>query len=387
MEKLDLTKFINKANVVHSFKYTYNNAEYTGIKNKLLIFCHKHGDFIQSPDKHLRGQGCPKCKFDKMEQTNIKKYGTKYPSQNKEIQEKIKQTNIERYGADNPFSNKEIQYKIKKTMLEKYGVASPIQNKEIQDKIKKTMLEKYGAIHTYQSCMLNNKIKQTNLDRYGVEFPTQNNDIYNKIKKTNLERYGVASPIQNNDIYNKIKQTNLEKYGVASHTQKHMLDILPLINDYTWLFQQYILYNKTSIQIAQELNIDITTICNYLRKHEIEIKYTVGYSIKCIQWLESIMEQEDIFIQHAGNIGEYQIPGTRYKADGYCHENNTVYEFHGDIFHGNPDLFKDDDKPNFYKNNLTAKELYNKTKEREQEIINLGYNIITIWENDYNGKT
>lgn len=51
--------------------------------------------------------------------------------------------------------------------------------------------------------------------------------------------------------------------------------------------------------------------------------------------------------------------------------------------HSNPDLFDAEYKCHPF-NNFTAKELYNKTKERENEIISIGYNLITIWENDYN---
>ena len=34
-------------------------------------------------------------------------------------------------------------------------------------------------------------------------------------------------------------------------------------------------------------------------------------------------------IQHAGNVGEYRIPGVGFFMDGYCQDTNTVYEFHG----------------------------------------------------------
>ncbi len=55
------------------------------------------------------------------------------------------------------------------------------------------------------------------------------------------------------------------------------------------------------------------------------------------------MSIEGIYIQYALNDGEYQIPGTRYKADGYCSETNTIYEFHGDYWHGNPSKFSPTD--------------------------------------------
>ena len=102
-----------------------------------------------------------------------------------------------------------------------------------------------------------------------------------------------------------------------------------------------------------------------------------------IRWMESIMASENIFIPHAANTGEYNIPTTRYKADGYCVETNTVYEFHGDCFHGNPDIFSPTDCPNFYRPELTAAELYATTIVRENEIKALGYNLVVMWENDF----
>lgn len=67
--------------------------------------------------------------------------------------------------------------------------------------------------------------------------------------------------------------------------------------------------------------------------------------------------------------------------DGYEPSTNTVYEFHGDYWHGNPKKYN----PN--KINSRAKksfgELYNNTLEREQRIISSGYNLVTTWESDW----
>ena len=53
--------FINKANEVHNYKYTYNNSVYVGDKVELFITCKVHGDFEQIPNSHFRGNGCPNC--------------------------------------------------------------------------------------------------------------------------------------------------------------------------------------------------------------------------------------------------------------------------------------------------------------------------------------
>ena len=45
----------------HGNKYDYSKMEYTGVDAKIIIICPLHGEFLQSPDKHRTGNGCPKC--------------------------------------------------------------------------------------------------------------------------------------------------------------------------------------------------------------------------------------------------------------------------------------------------------------------------------------
>lgn len=111
-----------------------------------------------------------------------------------------------------------------------------------------------------------------------------------------------------------------------------------------------------------------------------------GYCIKRhskgqIEWLNFIQIKDGIIIQHAENIGEFIISNTNYKADGYCKETNTIYEYHGDFWHGNPNKYVLTDINPISKK--TFGELYQKTLEREQQIRDLGFNLITIWESDW----
>ena len=109
--------------------------------------------------------------------------------------------------------------------------------------------------------------------------------------------------------------------------------------------------------------------------------YKQNYSRVAIEWLEGIMKEEGIFIQHAENGGEVRVG--IYFADGYCEETNTVYEFHGSYYHGDPTMFEDDDRPHPFKKQFTAKELHEQTMFKEQEIRNLGYNLVVMWESEY----
>lgn len=108
-----------------------------------------------------------------------------------------------------------------------------------------------------------------------------------------------------------------------------------------------------------------------------------NFSRKAILWLESIANKEKIYIQHAGNAGEFTIPGSNYRADGYCKFTNTVYEFHGDKFHGNLVKYAPDDRCHPFDSNVTALELYDRTIRKEEFIKHKGYNLVVIWESDY----
>ena len=53
--------FIEKANIIHDNKYSYETADYVTSQRKITITCKKHGDFEQQPNNHLHGNGCPSC--------------------------------------------------------------------------------------------------------------------------------------------------------------------------------------------------------------------------------------------------------------------------------------------------------------------------------------
>ena len=54
-------KFIEKAKNRHGDKYDYSKVEYINSTTKVCIICKEHGEFWQTPQGHVRGQGCPKC--------------------------------------------------------------------------------------------------------------------------------------------------------------------------------------------------------------------------------------------------------------------------------------------------------------------------------------
>lgn len=58
---LTKSEFVKKANKIHNNKYDYNKTIYCKSKDNVKIICPIHGIFIQKPNSHLSGHGCPNC--------------------------------------------------------------------------------------------------------------------------------------------------------------------------------------------------------------------------------------------------------------------------------------------------------------------------------------
>ena len=79
---------------------------------------------------------------------------------------------------------------------------------------------------------------------------------------------------------------------------------------------------------------------------------------------------------------EYRLPEKkRLVVDGYDSTTNTIYQFHGDFWHGNPSKFVRTDLNERTK--VTYGESYDRTSRIENEIRSYGYNVVTIWETDW----
>lgn len=101
---------------------------------------------------------------------------------------------------------------------------------------------------------------------------------------------------------------------------------------------------------------------------------TSGVSKIGTQWLNSL--RIDTLIH------EYSLPENRkQQVDAYDPVTNTVYQFHGDYWHGNLSRY-DADKINL-RNKRTFGELYESTIQSDSKIREWGYNLVTMWESDF----
>lgn len=114
---------------------------------------------------------------------------------------------------------------------------------------------------------------------------------------------------------------------------------------------------------------------NFLQSEAIAIIPPHGYtpqdkqSVQALKWLRFLSEKENIYIQHADNSGEQRIGP--YRVDGFHEESNTVYEYHGDFWHGCPKCFARETKNSDTGN--TMGELYERTIQRGDYLIAQGF--------------
>lgn len=202
-------------------------------------------------------------------------------------------------------------------------------------------------------------IKRTKIKKYGS---TSYNNL-EKRKQTCLERFGVDNALKSKEKREKIKQTCLIKYSCeSSNSAKEVIDKKKKTRE-----------NKSKEEIE---NIN-QKISNTLKK------YYKNENIKKVVKRVRKSKYEKIWLNLLNINDSIKIKGANctYIPDGYNSETNTVYEFLGDYWHGNPEVFDlNDINTSCYK---TFKELNEKTFERFNEMKILGYKVIYIWENDF----
>jgi len=132
------------------------------------------------------------------EATNLKKYGCKNVSGNKEIQKKKLDTVKKNYGKSFNELMNEKSYK--------NGVYKN-QTKEALLKKEKTLMERYG---TTDSLSINKGRER------GIYKCNNNKEVITQRKRTCSDKFGGDTPFSSSEVQNKAKHTILEKYGYTN---------------------------------------------------------------------------------------------------------------------------------------------------------------------------
>jgi len=114
-------------------------------------------------------------------------------------------------------------------------------------------------------------------------------------------------------------------------------------------------------------------------------------SVKALKWLawqEHLLRQQPSTSQAPGdrirsvvNEGEMRVGPQRVLVDGYDETTNTVYEFHGCLWHGCPRCFKNSrHSTSTVHPDRTLYEVYDHTREKIKTLRDHGYRVLEKWE-------
>lgn len=68
--KYTTKEFIAQARQKHGNRFNYDKTIYLNSHTKITVTCNLHGDWEVTPDAHKRGNGCPRCKIEKIAKCN-----------------------------------------------------------------------------------------------------------------------------------------------------------------------------------------------------------------------------------------------------------------------------------------------------------------------------
>jgi len=424
-------KFIIMAQEVHGDTYDYSETMYQFAREKVVIICRVHGKFEQTPNGHLsKKAGCTKCATER----NAEK--TRHTTEDFISAATLVHGGIYCYSKSNYISamaniviickiHGEFEQTPNSHISKKSGCSkcSGVHQPTTMEFIEKAM-SKHGDLFDYSKteycdartdiiiiCKIHGEFLQTpnsHLSGAGcfkcahgmVIFSTE--DFINAAQKTHGKTFTydkscyvtmTTKIIITCSLHGDFEQTPSNHIThsqgcpicggrALSNTEDFIAKAIAKHGDkYGYLHVNYV-NNTTFVLITCKVHgLFEQTPANHLwgsNCRKCKLKYSKGQ----ILWLNFMSELNGIDIEHAENGGEFRIPGTRFAADGYCKETNTIYEYHGDFWHGNPKTFNPSHMNPISKK--TFGELHRATMEREQQLAELGYTIVVTYESDWN---
>jgi len=386
------TNFILQSKNKHPEKFIYPESLYITTPSqikKIVIKCIKHGDFLAVPRHHLKNEtgGCSKCRADKTSKSKIEKSKKQWEKDISELerQELYDYSKFIFTKRDDPsiIICKKCNYEFNQ------APNHHIDRKQGCDKCK----NKQNALN--QALLFSDFVERCIKIHNNKYHYNSSNQSYESLKSIILIFCYKCKTYFPQRAENHLRGNGCSKCGIISSSIAKMSDTITFVNKAKKIGKNNEIcdYSETIYNSVKE-KINIHCIpCN--KKFKISPNNHLRgkgcptchhhTSRAAREWLTTVQIEKQIELQtFDSEEGEFVIPETKWKADGFHAETKTIYEFYGDYWHGNPHKYKPDVLNEITK--CTMGDLYIKTMDREKHIKNLGYNVISIWESEWINK-
>lgn len=347
-------------------RFDYSKVEYLGTNVKVTLVCKKHGDFRLFPYQHKAGTGCYQCGRE----TTAAKNSMASEKRHSKFIEDCRAKHGDRYDYSlvrfehshgriivvckehGPFQMKAAQHKYgsncPKCVYEERSKAYSMDESNWLSRSKERHGERYEYTGQYLGldskitirCRVHGEFSQTASHHMeGSGCPTCAKEVANKANTITQDKYLDTCRKVHGDLYDYTKTRYSRCYAKVTITC------------------------KTHGDFEQRANVHAGgSGCPKCRNR---------ISKPAMEWLASI----------GVPLIEHYPPDVKKYADGFDPATNTVYLFHGDYWHGNPQVY---DANDFNKRTkLTMGEMYRQTLATEQKYKDFGYKVVTMWESDW----
>jgi hypothetical protein len=110
-------------------------------------------------------------------------------------------------------------------------------------------------------------------------------------------------------------------------------------------------------------------------------------SIKCFDAFTSLLYTANIvddFLTNTDELSIFDSQQNKFLYYDFCSKKyKIIVEFHGDIFHGNPDVYSAEQSPDPRRAELTAKDMWLRDARKQLVAENAGYAYFVIWEKSF----
>jgi hypothetical protein len=351
--KFSKEKFIKKAKKVHGNKYNYSKVNYVNNHTKVIIICPKHSTFLQKPSNHLDGHRCKECsnedrKFSKEKfiEEAKKIHGNKYDYSKVEYVNANKKVIII-CPKHSEFLQRPCDHLNRNGCKECSNEDRKLSKEEFIEKAKKVHENKYDYSKVNY---VNNHTKVIIICKVHGEFLQCPRDHLNGCGCK--ECFSEDRKLSKEEFIEKAKKVHGNKYNYSK---------IEYINSYTKIIMICPKHGEFLQKPSNHLN---GQGCRYCHSCVSDISQS---------WLD------DLGVPKEFREKIIKVCEQKYIVDAFY--NNIIYEFNGDFWHGNPNVFDPNDINPIIKKSYG--ELYKMTLKKEKDLKNAGYNVISIWESDY----